>query len=147
MSDHYAHVHIDRDYLRRLAALRRVTREDVIDAYVVSVSCADPAGCPGWEECREDHAGYDYDDPNSPAYGEDEGVLIHGVLHDYRHGWGWVIDYPGCPVLGFAPDQDFDEIDRTRPGTYLLDVDWDDDHCYMTAVERVSDTPTLGGER
>lgn len=137
MSEHYAVVHLDREFLRRLAALRRVTREDVQDAYMVTVECSDPAACPGWVECDGDHAGFDPDDETSPAYDEHEDVMIHGVLHGWQWGYGWTVDYSGCPVLGFADEQDFDGLDRTRPGRWLLDVDWEDDHCWMTVVREV----------
>ena len=93
---------------------------------------------PGWIECDGDHTGFDPDDETSPAYDEWEGVMIHGVPHDW-HLCEWTVPYTGCPVTDFAREQDFDGIDLSRPGRWLLDVDWDDDDCYMTVIREVHD--------
>lgn len=140
MSDtqHHAVVCLDRKYLRSIADHRRVTRADVQDGYMVTVECSDPGACPGWIECDGDHTGFDPDDEASPAYDEWEGVMIHGVPHDWN-SWGWSVPYAGCPMTAFAREQDFDGIDRSRPGRWLLDVDWDDDECYMTVIREVRD--------
>lgn len=138
---HYAHVTRDRTLLRRLAQLRRVTRQDVLDYSLITVTCSNPSACEGWIKCSADHDGYDPDDPDSPAYDEWEGVMIHGKIHDWHSIYGWVTEHPGCPVIDHTPEQDFDGIDTSRDGTYLLDIDWDDTACFMTVVRRVSDDP------
>lgn len=135
MTEHYAVVRLDRAYLRRLARLRRVTREDVEDAYSVYVECSDPASCPGWIECDGDHTGYDPDDESSPAYDmHRDTIMIHGVEHEWSDGYGWTVEYDGCPVKRWAQLVDTDALDTTRPGRYLLDVDWMDDECYLDVV-------------
>lgn len=139
MIEHYAVVRLDRNYLRRLARIRRVARKDVEDGYAAFIECSDPASCPGWIECDEDHSGFDPDDENSPAYDMyDDPVMIHGVEHEWRHGHGWTVEYEGCPVERGCADLDTDAMDMTRPGRYLLDEDWDDTDCYLTVVREVT---------
>lgn len=119
-----------------------MTSDDVRDAYRAYVTCSDPEACEGWIECDGDHTGYDPYDPDSPAYDRLEDVLIHGEMHAWRHDIaGWSVDYPGCPVLPHADEQDFDGIDWSRPGTYLLQEEWEEDGCWLLVVRRLSDDP------
>lgn len=103
-------------------------------ALTYAIECSDVAACPGWIECMEDHSGAPEDD------GDDDEVTIHGVPHTYRYGYGWVVDYPGCPVQGAAHEgDDMVEIGRSHgPGRYELDVDWDDDFMGLTVAAEQS---------
>lgn len=138
---HYARVTRDRHLLRRLAQLRRVTRQDILDYAHITITCTDPDACEGWIECRWDHDWYDPDESTSPAYGQYEDVMIHGEPHAWHNRYGWTVAHPRCPVEDKAPEQDFDGIDTDRDGTYLLDIDWYDDTCIATVATRVSDNP------
>lgn len=133
---HQLEVYLDEDFLSRLADFRPVTAEDRAEAYAWRIVCSDPEACPAWVECEKDHAGYNPDDEDSVVFDchEDE-VLIHGVIHEWRWGYGWTVAYPGCPVA--VADYDLPEgVSLDRPGFYPVDVDWDDDLCSVFLVER-----------
>ena len=56
-----------------------------------------------------------------------EEVMIHGEAHTYRYGYGWCVDYPGCPVQSVALDGD-DHLDIARthgPGRHPLHDEWE----------------------
>ena len=133
MTEHYVEVYPDEDYLRRLSEIREVTDEDREYAYSYRILCSDPEACPGWQECLEDHTGYEPEDID-----EYEDVMIHGVLHtEYVYGYGWAVPYPGCPVVGSDCELP-DGIPVDRPGKYLVGVDWDDTVCYLDLIEEVT---------
>lgn len=132
---HTVVVYLDNDYLTRLAAIRPVTTDDQADAYHARIECSDPIACPGWIECFGDHTGMDPEDEDSPAFDQWEDVEMHGVEHEWQSGYGWTIDYRGCPVAD-RDDWDVpDGIPMDRPGHYLVDVDWDDTYCHLTLIE------------
>ncbi len=97
------------------------------------VECSDPRACPGWIECDvRDEAHHDNED------GEDEKTL-HGVLHSqFHYGYGWVLDYEGCP-LEMADLELPDGLDEEslEPGRYPVDADWDDESVYLTLIKPV----------
>lgn len=133
MSEHHITVRVDEEYLTFLADLRTVTNEDRETAYVAVLECSDPAACPGWIECRESHEGFDPEEEDSPAYDMYEDVEIHGVLHDWRWGYGWTLEYAGCPLIMAEPDVP-DDIPMDRTGKYLVDAEWDDTDCHLTRI-------------
>lgn len=136
MSEHYAVVKLDTVYLERLAAIRPVTDEDRADAWSCWIECSDPASCPGWTECPESHEGFDPEDEESPAFDEYEDVMIHGVSHNWEWGWNWTVPYEGCPVK--ASDHDTpDGVVLDGPRRYLLETEWEDEHCYLTVVREL----------
>jgi len=99
-----------------------------------SIECSDPAACPGWIECREDHSDAT-DEDNDRGLDGDE-VMLHGEAHTYRYGYDWCVDFPGCVVIERAFEgDDHLEIARTHGlGRHEIDTDWDDDTCYLIAV-------------
>lgn len=100
------------------------------------IECSDPAACPGWMECPENHTGYDPDDEESPAFDEYEDVMIHGVVHEWRPGYDWTVPIDGCPVRDGAADDAASEIAyRKGVGRWEVDDDWDDVDCYLTVIE------------
>lgn len=128
MSRHYAVVRIDQDALDRLAAFRPVSEAEKADYWCCYIECSDPTTCSGWVECREDHAGYDNEDARDEGEAE-----IHGVTHTYHGAYGWTVEYPGC-VVKFACEDTPEGVALDGPHRYLLDVDWDEDECYLTVV-------------
>lgn len=62
---------------------------------------------------------------------------FHGVLHEWRAGYGWTVPYPGCVVAGAVEDLP-DGIDTGVDGTYPVEAEWDDEWCYLT-VRKDSD--------
>lgn len=137
MADHKIVVARDERGLARLAALRPVTAQDRADHYTWRVVCSDPAGCPGWIECRETHEFNGRSAADGP-YEADEGDLwdgqdefvFHGVPHEWRSGYGWTVAYAGCPVE--CSDAELpDGIDTTVDGEYPIEVDWDDEFCVL----------------
>ena len=133
MADHYVVVTRDEDGLARLAAIRPPTDQDRADYYHLAVECATPGGCGGWQECDGDHTGYDPDDEESPAYDQWDGVMIHGVEHEWQYDHVWAIPYIGCPFQEHS-EIDTSGISTDTDGRYTLDVDWDDTECYLTAL-------------
>lgn len=99
--------------------------------YTCTVVCLNPAHCYGWEECTGEHKGYDPDSPVSSAYDKfDEDVEIHGVLHEWKHGYGWCVRFDGCVVADHVDGgwtDSGDEIAREHGvGTYEVDDEWYD---------------------
>lgn len=111
-----------------------------------SIECVDPTSCGGWQECDGDHDGYDPEEETSPAYDEEEDVLIHGVLHEWRYGW--TIPYEGCPVadaLNWSTiDSAWDLAQQHGAGVHVVDDDWDDTYCTLMWVRTL---PSGGGDR
>lgn len=138
MSEHYIEITRDTVGLGRLGKYRSITDKDVKDYYAARLICTDPSTCPGWIECDKDHTGYDPDDETSVVFDEYEDVLIHGEYHNWRYGYGWVVDFPGCPVTGNDWEVP-DEIDTKRDGKYLVDVEWEDEFVYLSVVKEVTD--------
>lgn len=145
MADHKIVVTRDGPGLALLATLRPVTEQDRADHHTWRVVCSDPAGCPGWVECREAHEvdgrsaadgpwEADEDDP----WAEQDEFVFHGVAHEWRYGHGWTVDYAGCPVEGSDAELP-DGIDTTVDGEYLVEVEWDDEFCVLTLVEAGAD--------
>ena len=90
--------------------------------------------CPGWQECLEDHTGFEPEDID-----EFEDVIIHGVLHtEYLYGWGWVVEHPGCPVQESYPEIP-DGIPTDRPGKYLVEPEWWDTDCFLDLIKEVKE--------
>lgn len=137
MTEHYLVVAPDPLYKSRIEELTEREIEEVDDYFVAGIVCSDSAACPGWKECPEDHTGYDPDDEDSPVYDEWEDVMIHGVLHtEYNTGYGWVVEYNGCPVQG-ADWEVPDDIPMDRPGKYLVDDDWEETECWLYLVKEI----------
>ena len=151
MTEHIVHITRDAGKLARLAEFRPVTEQDRADQYAVHIECTVPGGCGGWEECREPHevdgvsaADGPYDTVCScadaeatacsiPWCGHDE-FEFHGVLHEWRSGYGWTVDFDGC-VLAAYPDFELpDGIDTTRDGKWRVEDDWDDTDCYLNLI-------------
>lgn len=103
------------------------------DRWVIdTIECDVPGGCGGWQECREDHAGYDPDGEDSPAFDTLEDVVIHGVSHAWENST-WTIPFEGCSVAEWADLCDlWDGIDG--PGRYEVDADWSETECYLSVV-------------
>ena len=143
MSEHYAVVRQDAGWLKRLAELRPLTDDDRKGAWSCYIECSDPANCPGWMECGKEHPGMDPEDEDSPAYdGDLEDVMIHGEFHTWRSGHGWTVESDGCPVEFNGNYDTPDRVALDGPHRYLLDVDWDDDICYLSVVREIDLTET-----
>ena len=123
-ADHKIVVTRDERGLARLAALRPVTEQDRADYYAWRVVCSDPAGCPGWVECTETH------EVDDDPWGDFDRYLFHGVMHDWRAGYGWTVDYAGCPVEDSDTELP-DGIDTTVDDEYPIEVEWDDELCVL----------------
>lgn len=116
-----------------------------------SITCY-PGGCNGWQECREEHSvdgytgendGPDDSDEDAP-WADEEEFEFHGVLHEWRSGWGWTVPFNGCVVSVADSLSDFaDNILREYgPGEYLVDDDWGDDSLDdLMAVSMVDGSP------
>lgn len=134
MSTHYVVVEESQAYLdhcrkRGITPLRA-------DIYRWRIECGDRAACPAWVKCDGVHADMDPEDEDSPAYDLWEDVEIHGVVHQWRWGHSWTISLVGCAAEGREGLMDLpDGIAHDRPGRWLVDVDWDDDECVLSAVE------------
>ena len=98
------------------------------------IECSDPAACPGWMECPENHAGYDPNVEESPAFDQYEDVMIHGVAHEWRTDYGWTVPFDGCPVQDGGDDAS-DIAHEKGVGRWEVDDDWDDTTCYLTVIE------------
>lgn len=125
-TQHWLIVARDEEYLAK--------HEDDPDdpARTYAIECSDPAACPGWIECLEPH-------PAAPDPDEYDGdiVVMHGQEHEHRWGYGWTVDYPGCPVQGDALYGDsYLDIARTHGlGRHPIDADWDDTDVHLIALE------------
>lgn len=107
------------------------------------VECSDPAACSGWRECGEPHevggvsaADGPWDPPSDdvPWVDEDE-FEFHGEDHTWRGGWGWTVEYAGCPVDAFGDIELPDDLPQPiTPGRYTIDVEWDDTYCTVWYV-------------
>lgn len=135
-TEHYAVVGPDEARLAWIAERRPVTEVDREGEWAAHIECSDPSSCPGWQECQEDHEGFDPEDEDSPAYDQEE-FEIHGEIHGWQIGWGWTLPYKGCPVVERVDSLDTGELDMTRPGRWLLGVDWDDTDCWISVVKEV----------
>jgi hypothetical protein len=140
VSTHAIEVYFDTSYLDRISKMRPVTDADRDVAYSGRIICSDPAGCPGWMECREPHE-VDGKSADEGPWEADETDLwdgleefeFHGKWHQWQSGYGWTVEYPRCPVQ--ASDADLpDDIPRDRPGIYPVEVEWDDDLCTLTLI-------------
>ena len=134
----YLTISRDYDYLSRVAKLRPTTSQDIEDCWRADIKCSVEGGCGGWQECREDHTGFDPNDEDSVAYDEFEDVMIHGVSHVWRWGYDWTVPYEGC-ILEHGDFEVPDEIDKRRDGVYEVDDDWDDTDVWLTYVGEVTD--------
>lgn len=137
-TQHYGIVYPDENYLTRLATIRTVTARDRDDAYAFRVECSAPGQCSGWQECPDSHEGMDPEDEDSPAFDQFEDVMIHGALHEWMSPHGWTVPYSGCPVEGIGSWEAPDGLDMSRPGRYLLDVEWDESEAYLAVVEEIT---------
>ena len=140
MSTHAIEVYFDTNYLDRISKMRPVTDADRDVAYSCRIICSDPAGCPGWTECREPHE-VDGKSADEGPWGADETdpwdgleeFEFHGAQHQWRSVYGWTVEYPGCPVQGSDADL-LDDIPLDRPGIYPVEVEWDDYLCTLTLI-------------
>ena len=132
MTRHHIVITRDDETLAALGQHGPVCDENRRDHYMWRIECSDPASCPGWVECAEDHDGYDPEDEDSPAFDEYEGVMIHCVPHDW-HGSFWTVEYAECPVAASWADLELpDDIDTGTDGRHLVDVEWEETCCYLT---------------
>ena len=112
--------------------------------YRWTVTCLNPNACNGWQECPEDHNGYDPKDKDSLAYDEWEDVEIHGVLHEWHWGHGWTVPYEGCCVADNlncwgGVDSADDIAQEHGVGTHVVDDDWDDTDLTLTWVKTIAE--------
>ena len=129
MSDHWLILERDEAYIAKFG------EDPDHPERTYRIECSDPAACPGWIECFKGHDGVSDDDRDRGQDGEE--VMIHGEAHTYRYGYGWCVDYPGCPVQSAALDGD-DHLDIARThglGRHPIDEEWDDEYCRITATE------------
>ncbi len=124
MSEHTLVVEVDTTYAKEFP------NEPVEHTW--HVECSDPKACPGWIECdlRDDldHSDQDWD-------GEDEEKIIHGMVHQHRYGYGWVLDFEPCPlVLADLELPDGMDDEHLVPGRYPVDQDWDDHDAYIMLI-------------
>jgi hypothetical protein len=90
-----------------------------------TIKCLTPNTCNGWIECLGDHAGYDPEDEESPAFDQYEDVEIHGMLHKWYATNNWVIPFLGCVVDASEWIDDAREIARLEGlGTYRVAGEW-----------------------
>ena len=99
--------------------------------YCWRVECSDPAACPGLIKCDGDHAGFDPDDEDSPAYGFFEDFEIHAELHTWHRDLDWCVDYPGCPLEDREIEPPGDMPRPLKPGRWAVEADWDEDYCEL----------------
>ncbi|QTJ65003.1 hypothetical protein HYG77_04905 [Rhodococcus sp. ZPP] len=113
------------------------------------LECPGQPHCNGWMECEKPHEFDGFDAANGPddcidGCGDDEdapcdcenlpwsGLFefeFHGVVHTWRHGYGWTVPYRGCVVLDNDGLETADEITIDQPpGRYLVNDDWQDEH-------------------
>ena len=128
MTRHWVTVTRDEDYIARFGD----SPHD--PAIKWAIECSDPAACPGWVECPENHTGYDPEDEESPAFDQYEDVMIHGVVHEWRTGYGWTVPFDGCPVRDGGGDDASDIAHEKGVGRWEVYDDWDDTDCYLTVV-------------
>lgn len=113
------------------------------DACRWRVTCTVEGGCGGWMECGEPHevdgisaADGPHDcDPDAPWADCDE-FTFHGVDHEWRVGYGWTVDYDGCPITPWHFDLP-DGIDTTRNGSWLVENEWDDTDCLVELIREL----------
>lgn len=103
------------------------------------IECSDPASCDGWIECDGNHIANAGEDASAGPYQartdqpwcDEEEFAFHGVMHTWRYGHGWTVPYDPCPVIGFS-DTDLPDGIPVELGRYEVDVEWDDESCYLT---------------
>ncbi|WP_087005977.1 hypothetical protein [Gulosibacter sp. 10] len=156
MTKHIITITRDEDFLKRLSQYREPDEHDRSNAYTYSVECTVSGGCGGWQECGKPHEvdGVDASDgpwetPCSCAYVEadhhsipwcgEEEFEFHGVLHEWRWGYGWTVPYTGCIIRDYPPELP-DGIDTERDGRWLVDDDWDDTDCYLVLVRELGES-------
>lgn len=129
MTKHWLHVEPDQPYLDRFGHLG-YDPEDPPLTY--RLECADPKACPAWIECDQEH-------PDAPDPDEEyEGVVMHGVEHEYRWGSGWTVDYPRCAAASTFLDGDSHLVIARELGTgrHEVSVEWVEvDSINLTPVE------------
>lgn len=106
-----------------------------------SIQCVKPESCGGWQECGQPHGSGTLSadlgpweaDPLAP-WGEEEEFTFHGVLHEWRYGYGWTVPYDGCPVadsLNWSNDDAWDIARHHGVGTHVVQDEWDDTSCSL----------------
>lgn len=113
------------------------------DGYELSIECLVPGGQHGWHECCEDHtaelaAATAAEHAclaalHAPAcdcagdWRDGDEMILHGALHEYRDGYDWTVDFPGCALTAaladFAPDAEDIAIEHGA-GRWLIEDDW-----------------------
>lgn len=92
----------------------------------LTLTCSDPAACPGWVECDGDHSAATEQDHDDALDGEE--VMLHGVAHEHHYGFGWTVPFEGCAVVANDwSDYAWDIARDHGPGEHLVEPDWDDD--------------------
>ena len=115
---------------------------DEFDGLDWSIGCPSTTGFEGWQECTGDHAGFDVDDEDSPAYDLDGEIEIHGVLHEHNYV-GWTVPFEGCVVSenDALSDYVYDIAKVYGPGDYLIEDDWDEYEMNISALCMVDGSP------
>jgi hypothetical protein len=107
---------------------------DWVDEYRALIFCPGNHAGDKCAECR---------DLDTPPFGDDSwrgddlDRQIHGEWHIWSDEDGWTLPYAGCPV----GEADYREsavgiMGARGPGTYLVEVEWEDDDPWLVAVGR-----------
>lgn len=110
------------------------------------ITCLAPTKCGGFQECPDEHQvagvsaadGPDADE-SAPWFDEEE-FEFHGVMHEWRYGFGWTVPFDGCVVsdaLNWNCDSAADIADRHGAGVHVVDDEWDDSSCTLIWVKTV----------
>lgn len=134
MSKHIMIKEIDQEYADKFS--------DYDTEYNYYIICPEGNGCDGWIECSKEHTVPGYDGANDGPYESEEDAPwdghdefeFHGEWHEWKWGYGWTVEYPGCVVQGQYDLDPPDELYSMPPGRYIVEDDWDDTTCYLQYV-------------
>ena len=110
-----------------------------------TIECLDPDQCDGWEECHDLHPFTPCDDCQFTECIEDQECdamdtgderEFHGETHEWRWGYGWTVQFPGCVVSEnlYEADDAGDIAVTVGPGRWLVDDDWSDTDMYLILI-------------
>lgn len=126
-----------------------VDQGEIVD-YNTTLTCF-PGGCEGWQECREGHKveGYDedanvgpYDCAEEAPWADKDEFVFHGVMHEWRYGWGWTVPFQGCVLaVNDFSDGAYDIMVAFGPGEYLIEDEWDDTEVWIYALSMADGSP------